>query len=318
MLETFLATLPPLLILFSCLLLGFILNKCKILPENAGTVLSRLETYLLVPAVSFSAFSQHCTPTSLYENRFLVIYATLAIVLAVGMSYVIACFFGLKDAYKKNIYRYSLTFGNFGFVGNAIVPAILGGDEFLYKYLLFTLPLSFVVYLWGVPILTPKEKRSGNILKSILNVPMITLFVGAVVGLTGLGKVLPDFVNDTVTSLKNCMGPIAMILCGFVIASYPFKNLLSEVRIYIVTLLRLFVLPTILVGVLYLCGARENVLPYALFAFATPMGLNTVVYPSAFGGDPKTGAGMALISHTFCVVSIPIMYAIFQYLVKFF
>lgn len=312
MLETFLATLPPLLILFLCLLLGFILNKCKILPENSGTVLSRLETYLLVPAVSFSAFSQHCTPASLSENRWLVIYACLGIALAVGMAYIISYVFGLKDAYKRNVYRYALVFGNFGFVGNAIVPAILGGDEFLYKYLLFTLPLSFVVYLWGVPVLTPKDKRSGSFLKNILNVPMITLFAGAIVGLTGIGQKLPGFLVDTVDSLKNCMGPIAMILCGFVIASYSFKSLVSDVRVWVVSLLRLTLLPTIIVAVLYFCGARENILPYALFAFATPLGLNTVVYPAAFGGEPKTGAGMALISHTLAVVSMPIMYALFQ------
>jgi len=316
-LQTFIATLDPLLMLFLCLLLGFILKKYNILPENAGTVLSRLETYLLVPAVSFATFTQYCTPASLSENAPIVLYACLAITLAVIIAICLSYAFRVKDDYKRNIYRYALTFGNYGFVGNAIVPMILGGDEFLYKYLLFTLPLSFVTYLWGITILTPKEHRRGSIFKQILNVPLVTLFIGAILGLTGIGQKLPAFAVNTVDSLKNCMGPIAMILCGFVIASYPFKSLLSNVRVYIATLLRLFILPAVIMLVLYAFGARENVLVYALFAFATPLGMNTVVYPAAFGGDPKTGAGMALISHTLCVVSIPIMYALFQLVMKF-
>ncbi len=35
-----------------------------------------------------------------------------------------------------------------------------------------------------------------------------------------------------------------------------------------------------------------------------------VVFPEAYGGNPETGASMALISYTLCVVSIPLMYAL--------
>jgi hypothetical protein len=35
-----------------------------------------------------------------------------------------------------------------------------------------------------------------------------------------------------------------------------------------------------------------------------------VVFPEAYGGDPKTGASMAMISHTMCVVTIPLMYSL--------
>ena len=50
------------------------------------------------------------------------------------------------------------------------------------------------------------------------------------------------------------------------------------------------------------------------FAYATPLGLNTIVFPEAYGGDPKTGASMALISHTLCVITIPIMFALISLL----
>ena len=49
----------------------------------------------------------------------------------------------------------------------------------------------------------------------------------------------------------------------------------------------------------------------ALIAFATPPVLNTIVYPSAYGGEKKTGASMAMISHTLSVITIPLMYLIF-------
>jgi hypothetical protein len=57
-------------------------------------------------------------------------------------------------------------------------------------------------------------------------------------------------------------------------------------------------------------GINETVQTFALIVTATPLGLNTIVYPATYGGDTKTGASMAIISHTLCVITIPIMYAL--------
>lgn len=50
------------------------------------------------------------------------------------------------------------------------------------------------------------------------------------------------------------------------------------------------------------------------FAYATPMGLNTIVFPAAYGGDTKTGAAMTMISSALSVITIPLMYYIFAVL----
>jgi len=53
------------------------------------------------------------------------------------------------------------------------------------------------------------------------------------------------------------------------------------------------------------------VLTFALIVFGTPLGLNTIVYPAAYGGDTRTGASMTMISTVFSVITIPLMYLIF-------
>ena len=40
MLDTFIATLNPMLVMFTCILIGFVLRKTKLAPENTGEVLS--------------------------------------------------------------------------------------------------------------------------------------------------------------------------------------------------------------------------------------------------------------------------------------
>ena len=316
--ETFLATLSPMLVLFMCIVIGFILKKFRILPSNSGTVMSKLETYVFVPALTVSTFMNYCTVESLATHSNLILYSSIAVLLAMAIAIPLSHLFVKEGSYKRNIYKYALAFANCGFMGNAIVPAVLGAadEAILYKYLLFTLPLSLAIYSWGIYILVPRGEGHGGLLKNLLNPSIIAMLIGMILGLTGVGKYLPGFVVTVIDNCKVCMGPVAMILTGFVIGGYSIKELLKDKKVYVATGLRLIVLPAVILAVLWLLGASELVLTLALFAFATPLGLNTVVFPSAYGGDTKPGASMAAISHTLCVVTIPIMYALLTLILK--
>ena len=313
MLSTFKATLSPMLVMFLCIVIGFALNKKNLCPANAATVLSKLENNVLIPALVINTFMKYCTVASLKEQYRLVLFCVGAVLIAIALAYPLSTLFE-KKGYKQNIYRYAMAFGNFGFMGNAIVPAILG-NEALYNYMLFTLPLNIAVYTWGASILIPKDNKPAdgkkqNPLLRLLNPAMISIALGAVLGLTGAEAIIPNFIATTLGNLAACMGPLAMVLTGFVIGDYDVMALLKNKKVYVASLLRLFLLPAFFLALLMLLGADDQTVTYALFAFATPLGLNTVVFPAAYGGDTSTGASMAMISHTVCVVTIPLMYAL--------
>ena len=103
-----------------------------------------------------------------------------------------------------------------------------------------------------------------------------------------------------------------MILAGFVIGGYRLSSLFKDVKVYFLVALRLVILPAALVGVLLLLKADQWAVFFSLIAFATPVGMNTIVYPSAYGGDPKTGASMVVISNTLAVLTIPLLFLLFQ------
>lgn len=313
MIETFLATLSPMLVMFACMIIGFVLKKKRITPDNTDIVISKLENYILVPALVISTFMNYCTLESIREQSVIFIYSLIALAVALLIALSLSKLFGEAGSYQRNIYKYALTFGNFGFMGNAIVPAILGAmdEEILYKYLLFTIPMQLVVYTWGITILIPKGKGKSNPLKNLLNPGVMSIAIGAFIGILGINEYMPAFLVTTIDYCKACMAPLAMFLTGFVIAGYDMKELLINGKVYIATVLRLFVIPVVILVMLKLAGASNTVLSLALFAYATPLGLNTVVFPAAYGGETRTGAAMAMISHVLCIISIPIMYALF-------
>ena len=82
------------------------------------------------------------------------------------------------------------------------------------------------------------------------------------------------------------------------------KNVHFDIRVTLLFLAKQ------LLGILIGTPIGNDVLFLAFFALAAPLGLNTVVFPEAYGGNPETGASMTLISHTLCVISIPLLYAL--------
>ncbi len=314
MLETFLATLNPMLVMFTCILIGFALRKSGLAPENTGTVLSKVENYVFMPAQVMVTFMTYCTVESLTANYRFVLYSILCIAVSMLMGVPLSNFFS-KDGKNRGVYRYALVFANFGFLGNALVPQMLG-EEYLYPYLLFTLPINTWAFVWGMNQMVPPEGEKVSPLKRLVNPVLIGLATGAVLGLTGIAKLVPAFLTTTLNNLSGCMGPLAMILTGFIIGGYDVKEMLSDRKVYAMTALRLTVLPAIVLTVVYLLGGDLVVMTMALVAFGAALGLNTVVIPAAYGRDTKPGAAMAMISHVSAVISIPLMYALLTQLMK--
>lgn len=318
MFKIFSFTFSSMLVIFTYIVIGYILNKKKIVPENTSRILSRLENYVFLPALVINTFSSRCTPDSLRENYSFLLYSALALFCAIIISMLISRFFAKKGTYEINIYKYSLTVANFGFVGNALIPLLFpaNAEEMLYQYMFFNIPLQIIVYTWGISILIPKSEEKSSPLANLNNPIAYSILIGIVLGLTGTTKHIPEFIMKALSTLASCMSPVAMVLTGFVIGGYSLKELFLKKKVYIATILRLIIIPTVLVAILYFAGAPKHILTLALFAYATPMGMNTIVFPAAYGGETKTGASMLMISSLMCLISIPVMYSLFSIIVK--
>lgn len=309
MLQTFLSILTPMAVMLFFMVSGFVAKKGNFLPDNTALVLSKMENYFIVPAMMISTFMQYCSVTSLKENGSLVLYSLFILAVALLLSYPLARLFERKDAYRRNIYKYLFFVGNFGFLGNAVVLDMFG-SEVLYRYLLFTLPFQMMVNSWGIAIMIPSDKKQSGFLSNFKTPVFFGILIGVVLGLSGLGKYMPAFITQALSNFSSCMGPIAMFLSGFVMGGYGVKKMVANPKVCWTSFLRLLVLPVLLITILKFCGAGKEVLVFAMFVFATPTGMNTILFPTAYGGDPYPGASAAMVSNPLCVLTIPLLYSI--------
>ena len=311
------AALRQMLILGLFVGVGFVAAKGKILPQNANQTLSKLETYVFIPALVMGKFISEFTVDTLSSAWKLLLFSLgvecVIILIAVPLARLISG----KDDFLKNICTYGLAFSNFGFMGLPMIEAIF--PQYSMYYVIFTLPLWALNFGWAVPFLlmdsSDVKKSFGNTLKRLANPIMIGLVVGAVIGVSGLK--LPAPVTETVTALGNCMSPIAMMITGITFANMNVKKVLSHSTVYLATFLRLLVFPCVNAGAYLLITHLLHIQPgeyyYACLVgcAAMPLGLNSVVIPAGYGKDTSVAAGMVLVSHALSVITIPLVLAIF-------
>jgi len=320
----FLTTLNQMAVLALFIAVGFIVKKLKLVPDNSAQTLSKLENTVFIPALVLSTFMNQFTVKTLSTAWKLLLFSLGAEIIIILVT-VFVVKLASKEDFIRKICTYGLSFSNFGFMGNAVVE-VLFPNHFM-NYLIFVIPLWTLIYSWGVPVLlldkndvnvdeTVKHAKLKATLKRFLNPMFVALLIGAIIGVTGLGEILPKFMTSVAGTLGNCMSPIAMIISGMIFATVDFKKVLSSFAVYYATVLRLIVYPLVFGGIALLISKFIIPIPeyiYVCFicSLAMPLGLNTIVIPAAYGKDTSVPAGMALVSHLLSLVTIPLILMLF-------
>lgn len=282
--------------------IGFALAKGKIVNADHSKLLSALVVYVFMPATVFKTFSTNFTVQYIKEKYYYLLVGT-----AVLISVAVAAHFMAKllsrDAYERNVYKYSLTVPNSGYMGYALCEAVYGSATLL-NVIIFALPITVYCYSIGYCILT-KSKLN---LKKLLNPPVIAILIGATFGLSGL--TLPSTAEEILSKASSCLGPVCMLLTGMAVSQFKLTGLLKIPSVYIVTFLRLVAIPCAIALVLSLFCPKEAILA-VIMIYSMPCGLNTIVFPKLVGENCERGAALALISHILSCVTIPLCIYLF-------
>lgn len=306
MLEVFQLTMGKVGMLLIFIAIGYILRRHHDLPDDAGRVLSLLCTLLFSPAYSIYNLSRTFTMDVLAENTLIILYGTVFIAAAVGLSYLLSKPFG-KSRMERNSLIYAFSIPNYGYFGYPVIEGVFG-QSVLGKFMIFAIPWGLVTSSFGYALFVGGKKVP---IKKILLTPMfISLIIGIALGLTGAK--LPTFLDNALSSAGNCMSPCSMLLAGFMLGKFPLKDLLTGWRPYVYTLIRLIAIPLIFAGVLLLCGIRGQYLILPLLMAGLPLGLNLVVYPESQGYEKEASdnAKLCFVSYLLAVLVLPFTFAI--------
>lgn len=326
-LELFLTTLQQVAVLLFFIFLGYFFRKKEIITDGGKKVLAKLLTCLFAPCYSIISLSSVINIQNITEYLAIFLAGIAVSVFFVVLAHPLARIF-YKDKAHRNILKYAFAFGNIGYFGYPVVAAIFGA-EMRAMMMLFCVPMSVLIYTFGYYVLTADVSEEGEsktrTLKEKLSFLWSPMMLGAILGIvvglvtSGFNFTLPSIITDVLTAAGNCQSAPAMLLTGAVLAGVPFKNLFTDLKPYLIGVVRLLVLPLI-IGVIFfiihLCGVRGEtfalVFRLSVIVAAMPVGMNTVVFPESAGQDSTEGAKSCFISYVMALACMPVVFMLME------
>lgn len=293
------------LTLFAFFAVGFALTKARIVKTEHTEILSKLLVYVFLPSNIVKTFAKYCTLTYIGQNYTFILASIAVIAVLIISAHFLAKLMSKKKS-ERAVYEYSLIIPNFGYMGYTFAESLFGAQG-LMNAMMFAIPMSVYTYTAGYCRLSGKRVS----LKNLVNPTMIALVTGIVLGLSGIGDIMPSGVYGFLNRASGCMAPTSMLLTGVVISEINLIETVKKLRVYIISALRLLVIPIAIGLALSLIGNQE-ITKAALVLYCMPCGLNTVVFVKNSGGDCTPGAELALISNILACLTIPVIMYFFM------
>lgn len=289
-------------------LMGYGLVKSKLLKSEDSKPLSIIGLYIISPAVMIEAFQIPYTPEILDG---LLLSLGMAVFLHIMLIVIGALL--KRWLYLDPIEHAASIYSN---SGNLIIPLVMSlfGKEWVIYASCFIIVQTFLFWTHCRLIIVGK----GNLtLKTVLkNINIWSIMIG--VTMFALQIKLPDMINGTLTSVGMFIGPNAMLIAGMLIAAIPLRTILSSKRIYLVTFLRLIMIPLILLVIVKVCGFAgwvENGETIALISFlatTSPAASTVTQMALIFGNNAQKASAIYGVTTMLCMFTMPLIIALYQ------
>lgn len=294
--------------LFLMVILGFLLVKIHLLKVDDSDVLSKLVVFVFSPCVLIQSFTHTHFSISTLSGLLLAIFgAAIVHVIYIALSKLGERFLGLN-----NIEKASLIYSN---AGNLIIPLVSAtlGDEWVFYSCAYIIVSTFLFWSHGKSVIC--EETKIELKKVITNPNILAIILGLIFFLTGFR--LPSILDSCTASLGNIIGPASMLVIGMVIAEMDLKRIFTNRRAYMVCFGRLVLYPliTILVfcfsGILTLHEQASHILLVTLLAASAPCAANVTQIAQIYHKDAVYASSINVITVVFCMITMPIMTAIY-------
>ena len=173
-----------------------------------------------------------------------------------------------------------------------------------------------LIFMWthGKYIISSGDRIDWR--KIVLNINMIAIFIGAVLFLLKIH--LPEIVDGTLHAVGSTIGPVSMIVTGMLIAGMNLRDIFTNRRVYVVTFLRLLLVPVLALIILKISGLvtwhpqGEKILLVTFLAVITPSASTITQMCQVYGGNSKYSSAINVMTTLLAIVTMPVMVLLYQ------
>lgn len=297
--------------LFLMIFMGYLIVKTGLVRDDDSKVLSKIILYLIVPCVIINAFQVDYTTDTV---KGLLIAFAASVMTQVVLLIVISA--AGKLLHLNEVEIASVYYSNSGNLIVPIVTFILGQEWVLYGCVFMSVQL---VFLWTHCKKIISREASYDLKKIILNINMISIFIGVILFFTGIR--LPEIIRNTLASVGTMIGPASMIVTGMLFAGMNLKQIFANKRVYFITFLRLIAVPLIALVLIKLSNLASfsadgnKIMLIVFLAIITPSASTVTQMCQVYGNDSKYASAINVMTTLLSIITMPVMVMLFQMII---
>ncbi|HHX49266.1 MAG TPA: hypothetical protein GX709_02620 [Clostridiales bacterium] len=316
--DLFLTTLKSVLLLFLMALPGFIIAKKKLIDiDKSVNFISVVLLYVCVPFVTFDAFLNSTYDSKILINGIVVFVFTalfLTVFLIVNTKFMTL----LKtDWHSQRQCAFGSSLSNLGYMGIPLMQLIAPGNHTLILYQSIAL-VAFNLVCWTIgSYQLSGDKKHISIKHALLNPTSISFLLILPFYITNTNFVKYDVpgLQHIFSMMAQLVGPLVMMLIGMKAAEISFKELFLDPHTYIVSGIKLVILPMVAFLLLELINLFYDVSPIRLnimILASMPVANNLTVFSARLNLNTKYAAKIVILSMIFCIITVPVSLLLFM------
>ena len=300
--------------LFSLLIVGYFLNKKKILDSHINTGLSALLLNATNPALILSSLGATGGVAKGDVSKLLVFGLCFYIMLPI-IAFIIVRIMRIHPS-KRSIAQLLIIFSNTGFMAIPILQTLYGDVSVFYSNIL-NLPFNFLFFSYGVYLINRENITSsaggqtGQKLnwRKFINPGIIASAIALILYFCEIR--LPKAATETFSFLGNMTPPLSMIILGSVLAEYPLSSIFKDLKINLMLVLKQLLLPVVATVLAHLVFTDPVITGIITLTFAMPCATMTVMLSKEYKSDTLTASAGVVFTTVLSLITIPIAFVLF-------
>jgi predicted permease len=299
---SFLDTLTQMGALFLLVIIGFCCNKLRYMDVDFNRKFSSLILNITAPFLILSSVMGEVLPKP--EDIPPVLTAGL---LSYVFLFIIA--FTVSKLICKNpddlgSYRFMLIFGNINYIGFPVLDALFGSTAIFYAAVV-TIPFNILIFMFGVPIITSGKGKFEFKWRTLFSPCLCATYITIVI--VCLQAKMPKEISEACSLVGSMTVPGSLLIIGSTLAGIPVLRMLGNVRMYILTAIKLLAIPVVLYGLFRLSPLDYKYTQVLVVLFGMPVASIGTMLCLKNNIDGSTMSEGTFLTTLLSVLSIPLL-----------
>lgn len=280
---------------------GYYVTQKGMLDEHTNNQMSDMIVHIFNPMLVLASAANSVGQISMDAMKLAGLIAVLMFLAFILAGMVLSPLFE-KDREQRKIFQLMFVFSNVGFIGIPVISSIFGAEYVVYVSE-FMLVYTLVFYTYGIALMDGRFSKES--LRAMIN-------PGTVSGILAMAVIifsiqLPEFLKTAVTYLGNVTSPMALVAVGFALAQSDRKKIFGQPRLYLFSVVKLFVLPLALLPLLRMAVPDKELQAVCMVMFGMPVGNMPLILGNQRGLDVSSCSAAIILSTVLCVLTVPFL-----------